>query len=241
MRFVVTLFLDSDRIPKDKNRIILSLIKRGMSALDQEFFEDLYQSGEARQKNFTFSLYMPDCKFHREEIEIPSKKMILNVSTYDMDLGVQLFNAFLTQVDKPYRYKEILLTVGKVRLQREKLIKSEKVLFQSMSPCVAREHRGSNKDNWFHSLSEERGQQVFLKNLKGQALKNFPDAGKDIEELSIRVLRNKEVKVKHYGIEVLANIVLFELCGKTYLLDYFYKAGAGSMKSAGFSMLSIKE
>lgn len=242
MRFLAEIRLAHSRIPKDKNRMILSLFKHSLSEMDGEFFEDLYQSGEPKQKNFTFSLYMPQCKFHREEIEIPDCKIVLNVSTYDMDLGVQLFNALLNQVDQPYDYKGNTLTISRVKLQREKKIVSSCIVFQSMSPCVAREHRGNNRENWFHSLSDEKGQEVFIQNLKAQAEKNFPqEAAEDIQALSMRVLRNKEVKVKHYGIEVLGNIVCFELCGKPYLLDYFYKAGAGSMKSAGFSMLNIKE
>ena len=239
MRFTVDILLGSPRIPKDKNRVMLSLIKHCLSEADPSYFKEMYEKGDVSPKNFTFSLYMHECKFHREEIEVPSQKMKLNISTYDLDFGLQLFNAMMRKNRWKFPYKEYSMTIGQVRLQREKVISSENVVFRALSPCVAREHRGDNKDTWFHSLSEERGREVFLSNLRAQAERVFPHSTEDISALSMKVIRNKEVKVKHYGIEVLGNIVMFELRGKTYLLDYFYKAGAGSMKSTGFSMLEI--
>lgn len=241
MRFTVDIFLGSPRIPKDKNRMILSLIKHCLSEADPTYFQGVYEDGGVSPKNFTFSLYMHQCKFHREEIEVPFQKIKLNLSTYDLDLGLQLFHAMMKKSRRTYEYKGYSLTVGQVRLQKEKVITLERAVFRSMSPCVAREHQGDNKSTWFHSLSEEKGREIFLSNLRAQAERIFPHSGEDIQGLSMAVLRNKEVKVKHYGVEVLGNVVMFELRGKSYLLDYFYKAGAGSMKSTGFSMLEIVE
>lgn len=84
-----------------------------------------------------------------------------------------------------------------------------------------------------------RASVFFLENLKVQARLKFPDKQKDIDVLQIKVLQNKEVKVKYYDIVILSNLATFELTGKNYLLEYFYQSGASSLKSAGFGMLDI--
>ena len=61
----------------------------------------------------------------------------------------------------------------------------------------------------------------------------------DINEVEFEVLANKEVKVKHYGIEVLANICKLKFKAKPYILDYLYKAGIGSQRSTGFGMIDL--
>ncbi|MGI6588104.1 MAG: CRISPR-associated endoribonuclease Cas6 [Peptococcia bacterium] len=60
-----------------------------------------------------------------------------------------------------------------------------------------------------------------------------------MEEVEFEVLDNKEVKVKNYDIEVLANICYLKIRGKSYILDYLYKAGIGSQRSTGFGMVDL--
>ena len=81
MRYQVIVSLSSDEIPKDKNRMFLSLIKYHITENDKQFFESLYAEGETKRKDFTFSLYMPECEFLMDTIKIPNKKIFLNFST----------------------------------------------------------------------------------------------------------------------------------------------------------------
>lgn len=74
MRFSVEILLDNERIPKDKNRIILSLIKHHFNSYDEDYYKELYEESQNKMKSFTFALYMGNCEFLREEIDIPSKK-----------------------------------------------------------------------------------------------------------------------------------------------------------------------
>lgn len=239
MRVVVDISLERQSIGKDKNRMVLSLFKHCLSNYDQEYYELVYKNGEANQKDFTFSVFMPECKFLRDEILIPSKSMSINVSFYDLQMGIQFYTSMLERVGEEYRYQDLSLKIERVKIQKEKVISNDDVIFKTMSPCVAREHTDDNETTWFHSLSTEKGQEMFLHNIRVQALATFPDKQKDIEEIRVRLIRNKEVKVKHYGIVVLSNLATFEMSAKSYLLDYFYKAGVSSMKSAGFGMLDV--
>lgn len=239
MRFMVEVQLRDALINKDKNRAILSLFKHCLSKYDEPYFKEIYESGEASPKNYTFSLYMPKCKFFEDTIEIPDKKIYINVSTYDLKLGIQFYNAFMSALNSSYLYKGNEFKITKVKLSPEQVVDSEKVVFKTLSACVAREHFDDNSRTYYHSLDSEKGREVFVSNLKVQAGLQFPDKEDDIRQLEMRILSNKEVKIKYYDIVVLSNLCTFEMSAKPYLLDYFYKAGASSLKSAGFGMLDI--
>ncbi len=240
MRFNVELLLDQESIPKDKNRIILSLLKYNFSSYDKEYYSEIYEEGKNRTKDFTFSLYMRNCTFLREEIMIPDKKIILNFSTYSAEEGIIFYNSFLRNKGMKYPIKNNVMKINRINLVKEKTICTDEAIYKAMSPIVARSHSGDNNKTWYHSLTSKEGQEVFMNNLKYQLKDAFgEDRILDFEELEIEVLHNKEVKVKNYGIEVVGNVCRLKIKGKPYILDYLYKAGIGSQKSSGFGMVDL--
>lgn len=240
MRFNVELLLENEIIPKDKNRIILSLMKHNFNSYDKDYFIELYKQIPNKKKTFTFALYMGNCKFLREEIVIPEKKIILNFSTYDMKDGIMFYNSFLKNKGLEYPIKDNFLKINRINLNKEKTITENEVIYKTLSPISVREHFGDNKKTWYHSLKDLKGQEVFINNLKYQLKDEFGEGRiLDIEEIEFEVLGNKEVKVKNYGIEVLSNICRLKIKAKPYILDYFYKAGIGSQRSTGFGMVDL--
>lgn len=240
MRFNVELLVDKENIPKDKNRLIISFLKHNFETLDKKYYQSLYKKGENTIKSFTFSLYMPNCKFTREEIIIPEKKIILNFSTNNMKDSIYFYNSILENKGKPYEIKGISLTVNRINVVKENVITNDYSTYVSMSPIVVRDHYGDNKKTWYYSLNDEMGKEIFIKNLKYQLLDQFGKERKlDIDEVEFDVLNNKEVKVKHYGIEVISNICRLKIKAKPYILDYLYKSGIGGRRSQGFGMLDL--
>lgn len=238
MRYQIVISLDSDEIPKDKNRMFLSFIKHHIAENDKRFFESLYIKGETNRKDFTFSLYMPECEFLRETIRIPNKRICLNFSTHDLSMGIQFYNAMINGRGREYSYKGITMKIEKIELKQEKTFMIKSATFKSLSPCVIREHDGKTNKDWFYSLDSKKGRTLFVENARGQILESIKDSSYDLADIRISLIKNKEVTVKHYGIEVLANICMFKMEAKPYILEYFYKAGIGSFKSTGFGMLS---
>ena len=238
MRYQIVISLDSDEIPKDKNRMFLSFIKHHIAENDKRCFESLYIKGETNRKDFTFSLYMPECEFLRETIRIPNKRICLNFSTHDLSTGIQFYNAMINGRGREYSYKGITMKIEKIELKQEKTFMIESATFKSLSPCVIREHDGKTNKDWFYSLDSKKGRTLFVENARGQILESIKDSSYDLADIRISLIKNKEVTVKHYGIEVLANICMFKMEAKPYILEYFYKAGIGSFKSTGFGMLS---
>lgn len=240
MRFNVELLLDNEVLPKDKNRIIISLLKNNFSSYDKDYYSELYKETPNNMKSFTFALYMGNCKFLREEIFIPEKKIILNFSTHDIRDGIMFYNAFLKNKGLKYSIKDNVMKINKISLNKEKMITNDEAIYKTLSPISVREHHGDNKKTWYHSLDNEKGQEIFMNNLKYQLIDEFGEERiLDIEEVEFEILANKEVKVKHYDIEVLGNICHIKIMGKPYILDYLYKAGIGSQRNSGFGMVDL--
>ncbi|AOY77484.1 CRISPR-associated endoribonuclease Cas6 [Clostridium formicaceticum] len=241
MRFGVEILLENEMIPKDKNRIILSLLKSCFSSYNEDYYKALYMEEQNKKKDFTFSLYLGNCKFLREEILVPSKKILLNFSSYHHEDGIMFFNSILHNKGKSYPITNNTITLQKINLIREKLVHSYEVTYRPLSPIVVREHSGNNKKTWYHSLSNQEGQAIFIENLKYQIKDALGEKGLlDFEDVKIEIAQtNKEVKVKNYGIEVLSNITNIKMKGQPYILDYLYKAGIGSKRSSGFGMVDI--
>lgn len=240
MRFNVELILENEIFPKDKNRTALSFIKHNFSLYDKDYYAELYEETPNKMKSFTFALYMGNCKFLREEIFIPQKSLILNYSTADLRNGIMFYNSFLKNKGVKFPIKNNSILIKKINLVREKIITSDQAIFKTLSPISVRHHFGDNKQTWYYSLNDSEGKKVFINNLKYQLIDCFgEDRSLDINEVQFEVLKNKEVKVKHYGIEVLGNICYLKISAKPYILDYLYKAGIGSQRSTGFGMVDL--
>jgi len=125
VRFSVELLLENDRIPKDKNRIILSIMKSYFSSYSEQYYEKLYEVRQNRIKDFTFSLDMGNCKFLREEILTPDPKIHLNFLAYDYEDGIMFYNSFLNSKGKEHPVKNNTIKIGKITMKKGKTIFSD--------------------------------------------------------------------------------------------------------------------
>ncbi len=239
MRILAEFLLNEDNIDKDKNRIFVSVLKNCLKNYDEDIYRRMFESGPVR-KTYTFSLYMHNAEFTKDKIIIPDKKIIFKLSTADLEDSIHLYNSLLQNIKKIFTVKENVIKLNGIKIEKEKNIYDEQVVFTSLSPIVARRHEGSNKDTWYFSLNNEEGKVVLLNNLKIQLLEKFgQDRTLDIEDVMIEVLTNKEVKVKNYGIVVTGNLCKLKIYAKPYILEHIYKSGIGGHKSMGFGMLDL--
>ncbi len=241
MRFGIEFILNKDKIQKDKNRVFISFLKNSLESYDKDYYEEFYSEEKNKIKDFTFSLYMGNCKFLRDEILIPDKKINLNFSTYRNEDGILFYNSFINNKDKNFKINDNEMKIKEINILREKIIYDDEAIFKTLSPLVSREHKGDNKKTWYHSLKTEKGQDIFKENLIYQLVETFGESRiDDFKDINIEISNNMhEVKVKNYGIEVLGNIGKIRIRAKPYILEYIYKAGIGSKRSGGFGMIDL--
>lgn len=239
MRFDVNITLSNKEIPKDKNRMFLSYIKHNLSKNNKKCFELLYGEGVTNRKSFAMASYLPGAIFNENTITIPNKKIKLTISIVDMELGVEIFNSMMGSVNNTYKYKDCELTTTNVKLVREKRIENSTEIFKTLSPIVVRDHEKETNKDWFYDLSDPKGQEIFVRNLKYQLEEEMPESKYFLNELEVEVLKNKKTVAKNYGINVQCNLCVLKINAKSEVLEHIYKSGVGSYKSQGFGLLDI--
>lgn len=241
MRFALEFRLKHKKIPIDYRRKFISFLKRCFETYDKAVFDKYYRDRENIEKPYTFAVYLGKAKFMKESIELRNDIIFLNFSTADTEAGLYFYNAVSAMVDREFAFgKENKMKLMTVKLNNEKNIMSETVTFKTLSPILIREHDSESNTDKYFSFEEPNGIDILKENLKYQAEKHFGESSiSDVEKLEIEVIGMKKIIVSNYGIKIPANIGKFELSGKTYILDYLYKAGMGSKKSAGFGMLDM--
>lgn len=239
MRFDVNITLSNKEIPKDKNRMFLSYIKHNLSKNNKKCFELLYGEGVTNRKSFAMASYLPGAIFNENTITIPNNKIKLTISVVDMGLGVEIFNSMMGSVNNTYKYKDCELTTTSVKLFREKRIEDTSEIFKTLSPIVVRDHEKETNKDWFYDLSNPKGQEIFVRNLKYQLEEEMPESKYFLNELEVEVLKNKKTVAKNYGINVQCNLCVLKINAKSEILEHIYKSGVGSYKSQGFGLLDI--
>jgi len=239
MRFSLVFQLDTPEFPLDYRRIFLSFIKSAFEKYDHKLYSDLYDSGCNVKKPYTFSVYMKDAEFRKEDIVIGDKMIIFNFSTYSDAFGIYFYNSMLKMLHTEYPAGKVnSIKLSRISLVREIPIRQTTVKVKTLSPVVVREHKKDRKiDNYF-VFSDGEFEEKLKENIiqSGQEFFDF-DISSDVAELRVEPVQVKEALVLHYSNKIKVNVGSFVLEGKTYLLEYLLKAGMGARRSQGFGMV----
>src|SRR5699024_3608428 len=96
MRLSVELLLGTDKINKDKNRLVMHIVKLLMEKESKYIFRELYERNPHNPKDLNFSMYLgKGVKFLRDEIVVPAQKILVNFSTSDPVIYISLYNSFI--------------------------------------------------------------------------------------------------------------------------------------------------
>lgn len=240
MRIVAEFLLEKNRIDRDNNKIFIAILKKAIEKYDKDVYKSFFEMGAAT-KPYCFSLYIRDAALREDEIVVPGKKIVLKISTISLESGVHIYNALVQSLKRMYHMAENSFKLHDVQIEREKKIYVNEAIFTALSPVVVRKYAGNDRRIHYFSLNEPEGRGLLRGNLKKQLLKEFgEDCIADIEGTDVEVLLSKEVSVRNYGTEVLANLCKIRVVGKPYILNHIYKAGLGGHKRTGFGMLDLR-
>lgn len=235
----------TDKFPRNYNTAVMSLVKESLKKSNKDYYEKLYYykgKNNKKTKNFTFSVYIKGYDIENEDF-IVKDKVILNISTPDLELGLNIYNGIINH--SKFRYKEYELNRIRIDLIKEKNIKNEEVVFNALSPiCI------KSKDGKFLNIDDDEYVKEFnymsnliLENYRGFGLK---------KELLFENINFKKVVVKE-GLREFKNITgkkyqyvngykgIFKLCGDIEDLNDLYKLGLGAKRSQGFGYVDLVE
>lgn len=241
MRLELIFEIEQLELPKDNKSIWISFFKKCLTRCGNGQFYDRYFGG-TKQKDYTFSVIMPNPRFADEKILLDGHQIKLLFSSDDGNkTGLIFYQAFISAKQKRFPLPEGNgLVLKRINQMREKLITSSRVMFRTVvgSGLVIREHNKETNRDKFFTFMDEGFENQFKQVLGMQAEEaGFPaDAGRN---LIFKAVQCKKILVKQYGIYVDATIGIFEVEGDVDFLQYLYQAGMGSKHSMGYGMLDI--
>ena len=234
MRFKITCeIVEGDSFSQDYRRAILKLFKTGLCKY-QDIFNDFFNSNKT--KKYSWSVYFKNSKFEKGRIYLQDEKkeFVINFSVLNNSDSINIFNAFIS-----IKYKEIKISEGLVvkvtgvnKLPQSN-IDTNRLIAKTMSPIVCRDHnKDTGEDNEFI--------EIIKRNLYSELREEYGDyIQKDIENLIINSEKLKKIVVKFYNKTINASIGIVSFTGKSYLLDYIYNRGMGSLTGSGYGLLEM--
>ena len=233
----------TDKLPIAYNTLFMSVIKEAIKKYSEEYYNSLYfyeDKNNKKTKNFTFSVYVKGYDIENENF-IVKDKVILNISTPDVELGINLYNGLINY--PKFTYKDYELKRIRVDLGKEMNIDSEEAIFNALSPICIKSKNGkflniedSEYIKEFNYISNE-----VLKNYRGYGLKkelNFENIklNKVVVKEGLREFRNVTGKPYQY---INGYKGKFKLTGDIEDLNDLYKLGIGFKRAQGFGYIEF--
>lgn len=242
MRIKIEFETGCEKLPIDYRRKFMSYLKGALEDYNQDLFDALYGEGHST-KSYCYSLYfVPKVTIAKDGITLHSKRFHVWFTTLDVLMGVHLVNAFMARRNKWFAMADSnnkLKALSIIKVQ-EYPITANAVRFKILSPIVIRDHDEEKGRDWYLTFEDDNFEEIWKRNLKTELKKTFGrDVGDDINALRIKPIHLKKTVVKSYGIYIPCTIGSLVLEGEKYLLEYLYKAGAGSKRAMGFGCLDV--
>jgi len=241
MRFDLMLELKNPVFYSDYRRYIISFIKKSLSLCkSQNLLEKFYK--DVCTKDFGFNVILPKPCYEKELIKLADNKIKVSFSTDNRNkTGAYLMQSFIGMKHQKFplpKGNEMELT--KILSKKQEYIVSSKVLFRTSSGsgiCVRHHDAQSNKDKYY-TQADPDFQEQFLFIIQEQ-LRRAGFGQKDVMGMEARGLFERKVVAKYYDGYIDLNIGMFQLGGRSELIQYLYNVGVGSRHSSGFGMVDL--
>ncbi|WP_022819289.1 CRISPR-associated endoribonuclease Cas6 [Fusobacterium russii] len=238
MRLLIECSLENKEeisIPVDYRRKVLSFFKSVLEKNSLELKDKYYK--ENNLKDFTYSCYLPIKEIKDKKIYLSSNTFKIFFSTSEYNIFFDFYNSFQKSLLKDFNFAGYILNINSLTLVKEKKITTEEVVFKIISPIIVRDHNKENGKNWFYSLNETEGVEILKRNITSLLKDKFEK--NDIDELEITPINIKKVISYYYNFKMEGNKGLIKIKAKKEILDYLYKAGFSSNRSAGYGYVDV--
>ena len=235
--------LQCGKFPGFYNPLGVSLIKEAIKKSNEEYFRKLYfykDKSNKQSKNFTFSFYIKNYEIEEDNF-IVKDKVIMYISTPDLELGLNIYNGFINT--KIFRYKHYEISRYKISLVKESEIFEEEAIFNTLSPICIKDISGKfidvSNDNYVKELSYITN--TILKNYRGYGLKKelkFENLNlkKVVVKEPLREFKNRTNKEYQF---VNSYKGMFKLIGDKEDLNDIYKLGLGHKRNQGMGNIEV--
>ncbi len=235
MKIILSAKLKKKELITDNRPALVSFFKNAFSMYNEDLFDKFYSTKSGKQKSFCFSIKFNGPKFSDNIILLSDESIELTIHTYDIEDGIDIYNALCLQKRKEYPLPdENSLTITDVIIRNHKTITSEEITIKMYSPLLVRKH-DERKDYY---LTAEHAEFVKYFRMSVEDFLNKENINLDKEIEIVPVQPKKTVPVS-FGHKVTGNLGVFKLKGSPALLNLLYQSGIGSRRSQGFGLFEI--
>ena len=236
MRMKLYFVLENEIIPIDYRRSILSYIKFSLSEYSENEFKKYYNQKDNIVKPYSFSVFFRQPIINEQNIILKDKKFEINITIANHETAVTMYNALNHQKNKKFSINQNSWALKDIVFIPEREIKENKIIIKFQSPLCVRKRE--NFKDYYCSFENNEFEEVLKINIKEQ-LKITNILSETVDALKIVPLKAKKVVIKFYEKQIECSTGIFSLEGDIELLNYLYKAGMGSKRSAGFGMFQL--
>lgn len=232
MRIQLSFVLVEKKLPLDIRRAFISYIKMALNAYDKDLYNKFYSSNYV--KPFTFSLYLPNAKFSKNEISLSHNSFSVKISVSDYMFGIHLYNALIKQKFNEFPFGKTIGICESVKIFASKNVESNKLIIKTLSPIVIRD-RKNTKDKYY-TINDESFKDIYKKNINYEL--NLFGLPSD-DSITIDIIKANTNVVKTFNINIPCSMGIFIVSGESQTLNFLYKNGIGGRRSEGFGMFDI--
>lgn len=236
MRLKLYFELENQTISIQYRKSIISFIKHAIQEYDENLYQEMYAKNN--KKTFTWAPILSKPKFEQEKIILKDTNFSIIFSAYNYLYGLHIYNAFLKQKYQKFSLNQNSMTLKSISMIPEKQIITNKIQIKMSSPIVCRNHNKETLKDMYYSFERPEFEKYIKINILEQMEKERLDSSL-LEGFKIQPVDSKKIIVKLYEKKIETSIGIFEVEGKTELLDYLYRAGIGSKKAMGFGLFEI--
>lgn len=234
----------TEKLPRHHHFLFASVVKSALEVSSPQMQFEMYHytqdQANKEMRPFTGAIYLNDYTLENGEFTI-HQDVRLTISSPSAEFILNLYNGFVQK--KNYKYQSYELSLAHIKMLPEKLPKTNRVLFKTLSPIVIK-----NQDGQYLNLYDEN-YQTELNYAANELMKVV--AKRPLYEpiiLTPIVMHKKVVQLKHDSFATLnaQNILYMNAYEGTFLLEGHPKdlnilaqAGLGFRRSTFFGCIEM--
>lgn len=236
MKIRIDAKLENKKLPIDNRPAFVSFLKHSFQDGNDGLYEKYYGK-KIIAKNFCFAVKLDNPLFHKNEVELNDKNVVITIHTNSFEDGIDIYNSLLRQRGIAYPFPENnTFIVQGVKISNHALISTNEVNIKMLSPMLVRCHE-NNKDCYL-AYNENDFNKYFLMSAYN-SFKAVGNAQTKDEMLTIEPLSPKKTVVNTFGNKITGNLGIYRLTGSIDSLNFLYQIGLGSRRSQGFGLFEI--
>ncbi|MFD3448272.1 CRISPR-associated endoribonuclease Cas6 [Microbacteriaceae bacterium 4G12] len=234
----------TEKLPRHNHFLFASVVKSALQVSNPQMQFEMYHytqdQANKEMRPFTGAIYLNGYTLENEEFMI-HQDVRLTISSSNAEFMLNLYNGFVQK--KSYKYQSYELSLVHIKMLPEKLPKTNRVLFKTLSPLVIKD-----RDNRYLDLNDENYQTElnYAANECMKAVAKRSLYGPII--LTPIVMHKKVVQLKHDSFKALnaQSILYMNAYEGTFLLEghpedlnILAQAGLGFRRSTFFGCIEM--